>query len=504
MIEGLTPELALGLTLLLPGLGALVIGVADRFPNVRETASLLIATALCGTVVWLLMNYLAGATAQLRVVQMLPGLPISFFVEPIGLIFALVASALWIVITVYSIGYMRSKNYPHQTRFYICFALAMASTMGIAFAGNMITLFLFYEMLTLSTYPLVLHHETDAAKRGARIYISVLLTTSILFFLPAIVWTWWIAGTLDFTTGGILAGKIEGPQAAILFALYLFGAGKAALMPFHFWLPAAMVAPTPVSAFLHAVAVVKAGVFTVLKVGIYIFGVGFLSETHASEWMIWVAAASLIIASFVALRKDELKARLAYSTIAQLAYVTLGVSLASVMGMVGGVLQLVAHALGKITLFMCAGAIYVASGKRNISEMRGLGRLMPFTFGAFLLAALSIIGIPPSGGAWSKWFLMIGAADSGQQVMIGVWMLSSVLSVAYLIPVVARGFFLPLQGEKDRPQPQGQEVSTISQLRVREAPLWCVVPACITGVLSVLIYFVGPAIAEFVLPVLGP
>ncbi len=503
-MTGLSPELALALTLLLPGLGAILIGAADRFPNLREAISLFIAAALCGTVVWLLVDHLAGGVAQLQVMEFVQGLPLLFVAEPVGLVFAALASALWIVITAYSIGYMRSNNEPHQTRFYICFAIAMASTMGVAFAGNMITLFLFYEMLTLSTYPLVVHHETDAARRAGRVYLGVLLSTSILFLLPAIIWTWSITGTLDFTKGGILAGKIEGPQAAILFALYLFGTGKAALMPFHRWLPAAMVAPTPVSAFLHAVAVVKAGAFTVLKVGIYIFGADFLSTMNVSEWMVWIAAFSLIAASIIALRKDELKARLAYSTIAQLAYVTLGVSLATVMGMVGGVMQLVAHALGKITLFMCAGAIYVASGKKNISEMRGLGRVMPFTFGAFLLAALSITGIPPTGGAWSKWFLMMGAADSGRQVMIGVWMLSSLLSIAYLIPLVARGFFLPLQDEEDRPQPQGREISVISLVNMREAPLWCVVPACITAILSVLVYFAGPAIAGFILPTLGP
>lgn len=504
MMMGVTPEMILGMVLLTPCLGACAIAAARNFPNLREAASLSTAVALFGVVVWLLLDYLAGGVARLVALEMAPGLPLLFEVEPLGLVFATLACALWIVITIYSIGYMRHKNEAHQTRFYICFALAMASTMGVALAGNLITLFLFYEMLTLSTYPLVVHHETDEARRGGRVYLGVLLGTSILFLLPAIIWTWFVTGTLDFTKGGILAGKIAGPEAAILFALYLFGAGKAALMPFHRWLPAAMVAPTPVSAFLHAVAVVKAGVFTVLKVGVYIFGVEFLSSMRVGAWMMWVAAFSLIAASIIALRKDELKARLAYSTIAQLAYVTLGVSLASVMGIVGGAMQLVAHALGKITLFMCAGAIYLATGKRNVSEMRGLGRVMPFTFGAFLLGALSIIGIPPTGGAWSKWFLMMGAADSGQQMMIGVWMLSSLLSIAYLIPLVARGFFLPLQEEADRPQGQGREISVINLARLREAPLWCVVPACVTAIASVLIYFSGPMIAGFILPALGP
>lgn len=504
MMNAMTPELALALTLLLPGVGAILIGAADRIPNLRDTISLLTASFLMAAVLWLLLDNLAGGTAQLQLTPILQGLPLILQAEPIGLVFAMLASALWVVITVYSIGYMRKNNEPHQTRFYICFAIAMACTMGVAFAGNLITLFLFYELLTLSTYPLVVHYETDAARRAGRIYLGVLLGTSILFLLPAIIWTWSLTGTLDFTKGGILTGKIDGPQAAILFAMFLFGTGKAALMPFHRWLPAAMVAPTPVSAFLHAVAVVKAGVFTIVKVGVYIFGIGFLSATNAGEWMVWASAFSLIAASTIALARDDLKLRLAYSTVAQLAYVTLGVSLAVVMGTVGGVMQLVSHALGKITLFMCAGAIYLASGKTQISEMRGLGRVMPFTFGAFLIGALSIIGLPPTGGAWSKWFLMMGAADAGHRLMLGLWMLSSLLSIAYLIPMVARGFFLPPPYQEDRPQPQGREISVIGKPRLLEAPLWCVAPACFTAIVSVLIYFAGPAIAGFVLPALGP
>jgi len=336
------------------------------------------------------------------------------------------------------------------------------------------------------------------------VYLSILLGTSLVFFLTAIAWTWSLTGTLDFAKGGILAGKIEGPPAAVLFALFMFGVGKAALMPFHRWLPAAMVAPAPVSALLHAVAVVKAGAFTVLKVAIYIFGVDFLASPDITEWLMWVAAFTLICAALIALQQDNLKARLAYSTVSQLAYITLGVSLATKMGMIGGVIQIVAHALAKITLFMCAGAIYVASGKEKVSEMRGLGRVMPFTFIAFLLGSLSIIGLPPTGGSWSKWFLMIGAVDAGQKLLISVWMLSSLLSIAYLIPVVARGFFLPLSGQADRPQPPGAEISVIRWTSMREAPWLCVVPACVTGVMSVLIYFVALEIVRYISPILEP
>ncbi len=499
----MTPELALILSLAVPATGAFGIAVTGAYPNLREAVTLFTASALFAVVLWLLQFHLDGGAATLTIVNLLPDLPIRFEVEPLGLVFALVASGLWIVTSVYSIGYMRGNDEANQTRFYVCFAIALASAIGIAFAGNMLTLFLFYEILTISTYPLVAHKETPEAKAGARIYLGILLTTSILFLLTAVIWTWFAAGTLNFRLGGILAGQIEGPAVAILFALYMFGIGKAALMPFHGWLPAAMVAPTPVSALLHAVAVVKAGVFTVLKVAVYIFGVDFLAISGAADWLLWVAAFTLIATSIIAVTKDNLKARLAYSTISQLAYVTLGVGLATSMGIVGGTMQIVAHALGKITLFMCAGAIYVATHKTEISQMRGLGRLMPFTFGAFLLGSLSIIGLPPTGGAWSKWYLVMGAADTQQLVMIGVLMGSSLLAIAYLIPVVARGFFLPLADQEDRPQAPGHEISTIRWSDMREAPLWCVVPPCLTGILSVLVYFAAPTIAAFISPILG-
>ena len=206
----------------------------------------------------------------------MPGLPVAFALEPLGMLFALIASFLWIATTVYSIGYVRANKEQHQTRYYVCFAVALASAIGVAFAGNMFTLFLFYEALTLSTYPLVTHSGSEEARRAGRTYLGILLSTSILLQLFAILWTWVEAGTLDFRAGGILAGAVSERTAAVLLVLYMFGIGKAALMPLHGWLPAAMVAPTPVSALLHAVAVVKAGVFTVLKVLVYIFGLDFL------------------------------------------------------------------------------------------------------------------------------------------------------------------------------------------------------------------------------------
>jgi multicomponent Na+:H+ antiporter subunit D len=275
----------------------------------------------------------------------------------------------------------------------------------------------------------------------------------------------------------------------VMLGLYAFGIGKAALMPFHRWLPAAMVAPTPVSALLHAVAVVKAGVFTMLKVGIYIFGIDFLAETGASEWLMWLAAYSIIAASIVAMTKDNLKARLAYSTVSQLSYITLGMALATSMGALGGGMHIAMHAMGKITLFMCAGAIYVATQKTNISQMNGLGRIMPITYGAFLIGALSIIGLPPLGGSWSKALIIIGAQDAGFQIMYAILMLSSILNIIYLLTIVGRGFFLP--------------VGTTAPAKFAEAPVLLWLPPAITAFGCVLLFFYAQGLQDFLMPIVG-
>ena len=495
----MSTETALALTLLIPSLGGIAIACAGRHPNLREAMTLITASVLFAVVFGLLQDVLDGARPSLSLIEIMPGLPLALEIEPLGMLFGCVASGLWIINSLYSIGYMRGHDEPNQTRFYICFAIAIASSMGIAFAGNMFTLFIFYEILTLSTYPLVAHSQTAQARAGARIYIGLLIGTSIGFQLVAIIWTWFVAGTLDFTLGGILRDKIEPGLLPFLLALYMFGIGKAALMPFHRWLPAAMVAPTPVSALLHAVAVVKAGVFTVLKVVIYIFGIELLSETGASGWLVWVASFTLLAASLVAISKDNLKARLAYSTISQLAYIVLGAALASSLGVLGGALHIATHALGKITLFMCAGAIMVATHKTNISDMRGLGRLMPFTFGAFCIGALSIIGLPPFAGTWSKWYLALAAADTGMVLVIAVYMVSSLLNVAYLMPLVARGFFLPAPA----PQPAGAAVAPGARFGIAEAPLLCVIPPCLTALGCVILFFYADEVVDLLRPIVG-
>lgn len=439
---GMDTSTAILLSMILPALAVVLNLVLRDRENLRDGLTFVIAAATFAVVLVILYNVGNQTTAPFVLFEVLPGLDLAFNVEPLGLMFALLASGLWMVTHIYAIGYMRTNKEKHHARFFACFSFAIFSVMGIAFSANMFTLFLFYEALTLSTYPLVAHKGTPEAIKGARTYLGVLISTSIGLQLVAIIWTFGLTGTLDFTQGGILQDHIAGPMAALLLALYAFGIGKAALMPFHRWLPAAMVAPTPVSALLHAVAVVKAGVFTMLKIGIYIFGVDFLATTAASVWLMWLAAFSIVAASVIAMTKDNLKARLAYSTISQLSYVTLGMALATSMGIVGGGLHVVMHAMGKITLFMCAGSIYVATHKTEISDMGGLGRAMPITFGAFLIGALSIIGLPPLGGSWSKWLLMMGAVDTGQLIIIAVLLVSSLLNVAYLMPIIGKGFFI--------------------------------------------------------------
>ncbi len=458
-----------------------------RQQNLRDALTLLAAVATFATVLTILGRTGGEASATMRALTVMPGLDIAFAIEPLGLIFALIASGLWIVTHIYGVGYMRGNGEKGHARFFAAFSLAIASTMGLAFAANMFTLFLFYELLTLSTFSLVAHKGTQEALSGAKTYLGILMGTSIGLFLVAVVWTWVAAGTLDFTPGGILSGHLPASLVPVLLALYAFGIGKAALMPFHRWLPAAMVAPTPVSALLHAVAVVKAGVFTMLKVGIYIFGTGFLAETGASTWLMWLAAWTIIAASVIAMRQDNLKRRLAYSTVSQLAYITLGMALATSMGVLGGGLHIATHAVGKITLFMAAGSIYVATHRTEISQFDGLGRALPVSFGAFLIGALSIIGLPPLAGAWSKWLLILAAADTGQWIIIGVLMLSSLLNIAYLLSIVARAFFLP--PAEDTPQAWSEAGPLV----------WG--PPAFTALLCVVLFFCAGAVTDFLAPI---
>ena len=458
-----------------PLLGALAVMLAGSRPNLREAISLAAGVILLALVVRLLPRALSGDWPAAVLAEPIPGLSLAVSAEPLGVLFGLIASFLWMVTTVYSIGYMRGHGEAHQTRFYTFFAVAMGCTMGVAFADNLFTLFVFYEVLTLSTYPLVTHAGTQEARQGGRTYLGILMATSMGFLLLAVVWTWKLTGNVSFTSGGILGGAASPLVIGVLFALYVFGIGKAALMPFHRWLPAAMVAPTPVSALLHAVAVVKAGVFAILKITVYIFGLDLLRDTGVTDWLLWVAAFTILVASVIALRQDNLKARLAYSTISQLSYIVMGALLVNSTALAGSTLHLATHAFGKITLFFCAGAILVASHKTKVSQLDGLGRQMPWTMGAFFLASLSIVGLPPMGGMWGKWYLALGAIDAGYVVLVGVLMVSTLLNIAYLIPVPIRAFL----GKADA----GGEI------QIREAPIACLIAMGVTVVGCVALFF---------------
>jgi multicomponent Na+:H+ antiporter subunit D len=444
------------LAVFLPALATVPISLAASRPNLREAISLATAAATAAVVLSLVPGVIAGARPETARFSIFAGIELGFAVEPLGMLFASVASVLWIVNTIYSIGYMRGNGEPRQTSFYVCFAVAISSAVGIAFSANLFTLFLFYEILTLSTYPLVAHKGDEEARSGGRVYILLLLGTSMVLLLPAIIATSVLAGTLDFTQGGILAGTASPVIIALLLAAYMFGIGKAALMPLHFWLPAAMVAPTPVSALLHAVAVVKAGVFTVVKVIVYVFGIDLLAETGAGDWLIYAAGFTVLTASLVALRQDNLKRLLAYSTVSQLSYVILATAILTPISVVGAVLHIAAHAVAKITLFFAAGSVYTAAHITEISRMRGIGRRMPWTMTAFAIGALSMIGVPPTAGFLGKWFMLTGAMESANWVAFTVIVISTLLNAGYFLPIVFSAFFLSADDGKAHGHDHGE------------------------------------------------
>jgi multicomponent Na+:H+ antiporter subunit D len=445
-------------------------------PNLRETWTFLAGIIKFGLVVSMLPVILNGTVIEYTLIEVLPGLPIQFRVDPMGMLFALVSSSLWIVTSAYSIGYMRGLSEHSQTRYFSFFAVALSATIGVAFSANLFTMYLFYEMLSLATYPLVTHHQDHEARISGRKYLSYILGTSIGLVLPAMLIIYSLTGTLDFSSQGILSIGLSKSTVAVLLLMCVFGFAKAGIMPFHAWLPAAMVAPTPVSALLHAVAVVKVGVFSIFRVITGIFGSDLLLSLNLGTVLCYIAAFTILTASLIALSQDGLKRRLAFSTIGQLSYIILGASLLSPKGQTGGLMHIAMHAFGKITLFMCAGAIFVATGKKYISEMVGIGKRMPVTMTAFLIGSLSVIGLPPTGGFISKWFLVLGTLEADQVVMLVVLLGSSLLNAAYFLPVVYRAFFCTPE-------------ESMFEDKVQEAPLWCVVPLVVTAIVSVGLFF---------------
>ncbi|MCF6289860.1 MAG: monovalent cation/H+ antiporter subunit D family protein [Desulfobacterales bacterium] len=458
----------------------LLIIFSRRRPNLREFWSFVCAVVMFSIVASMIPDIWAGNRIEYTLFRILPGVSVKFGVDAFGMVFAVVASFLWIVTVFYSAGYMRGLNEHAQSRFASCFALALFGAVGGAMAGNFFTLYLFYEIVSICTYPLVGHHQDEEGYDGAKKYLVYLAGTAKMMLLPALVLTYVVCGTLEFPTNihtGIFPASADPTLVTIIFICCLVGFAKNGIMPFHHWLPGAMVAPTPVSALLHAVAVVKIGVFATTRVMLYVFGVDTMARLHLGIPTAYYVSFTIILASVIALTKDNLKMRLAYSTVSQLSYIILGVALLTPSAVQGGIIHIANHAFAKITLFFCAGAIYVATHKKNISEMNGLGKSMPFTFAAFGLASLTMIGAPPVAGFVTKWKLLMGTLEmhsSHYIAFILVLLASTLLNVAYFAPITYRAFF----GKR----PPGEVYEG-----VKEAPISMVAPLFLTAIISVLI-----------------
>ena len=473
------------LAIFVSAIGALFILFYGKKPNVRESCSIIAGVLKLVLVLSMVPDVVYDKTIiSYSLFNLLPGIDIAFRVDAFGLLFAMGASMLWIATSIYSIGYMRSNNESNQTRYYACFAVALSCTIGVAFSANLFTMFLFYEGLTIITYPLVAHKGTDEAKHGARKYAIYLLGAAKVFLVAAIILTYNLAGTLEFSKSGIFPAGIQSAHPELLymiFVLFFFGFAKCAIMPFHGWLPAAMVAPTPVSALLHAVAVVKTGVFAVLRIIIFIFGSTLMMDIGVDVFVITFASFTIIIASLLALSRDNLKARLAFSTISQLSYIILGAALLTPSAMIGGIIHITNHAFAKITLFFCAGSIYISAHKTEISQLNGIGKRMPWTMAAFAIATLSMIGVPPVSGFITKWYLIIGSLERHSIAVFIVLLASSFLNAAYFIPILYRAFFKEENLEFADKNPEINNPHDI-----KENP-FLVIPLTLTAIVSIIL-----------------
>lgn len=472
-IESIKPFLAVAVSLI----GAACIVATRRSPNIREACSLGTALLKFLIVASMIPAILSGNTLHYTVFPLLPGAEIAFRVDGLGLLFATTASFLWILTSFYSIGYMRPLKEHSQTRYYVCFALTLSGTMGVAFSANLLTLFIFYEIITYVTYPLVVHKGMKEDYAAGNKYLFYLLATSKAFFATAIFLTYNLSETLSFTPNGLFPPGANETVLTIAYFLFLAGIAKAAIMPFHAWLPRAMVAPTPVSALLHAVAVVNTGVFCVLRIMFNVFGVDLMKTLNLGVMTAFLVSFTIIGASLYALTRDNLKARLAYSTVSQLSYIVLGGALLTASGMAGGMMHIANHAFSKITLFFCAGSIYVASHKSNISELNGIGRKMPWTMAAFSIGALSMIGVPPLAGYVTKHYLTAGATEANLTSIYFMLWGSTLLNAAYFLPIIYRAYFMT---------PRGMGVGAEAH-KIQEPSYFIVVPLLICAVISVIL-----------------
>jgi len=470
-IISIRPFLAVGISLL----AAILIMFSGKKPNLRETWTVGAAFIKVAIIFSMVPAVLAGNVYEFTLFNITDTIGFTLRTDAGGMIFACVSSFLWIPVAFYGIGYMRGHHEKEQTGFFAAFAVCLSAAVGIALAANLVTFFVFFELLTVATYPLVFHSRTEEAKFSGRKYLIYTLVSG-QFTLVGIGIVYFITGgNVDFAAGGILSAEMAPTWVLqILFVMLIAGgAVKAGLMPVHGWLPSAMVAPTPVSALLHAVAVVKAGAFCVIRMVGYVFGPALLAEIGVAQVLAWFAVATIIISSLIAMKQDNLKRRLAYSTIGQLSYIILGAAILAPLSILGAFFHIVAHALMKITLFMCAGAIIVTTHKENISEMYGIGKRMPITLACFTVTSLGIAGMPFVVGFISKWNLLLGAMQMDSIFFMFVLLASALLGLSYLMPICYIAFF-----KKD----------TAGNFKeFGEANKFMLIPICLTAILSVVL-----------------
>lgn len=427
-------------TSLLPGL--IIFFLPEERVLTRTTLNLggaVLKLLLVGMMIW---GVFQGHHYETRL-PLLPGLDLVLRADAEAMLLVMLSSGLWLLTTIYAIGYLEGS--PHRSRFFGFFSLCVTATVGVALAGNLITFVFFYELLTLATYPLIVHRETEVARRAGRTYLIYTITGGALL-LVGTVWLYSITGTLEFDHRGFIADLVDTHRVSLIgvFVLLIAGLGvKAALVPFHGWLPQAMVAPAPVSALLHAVAVVKAGAFGIVRVVNDIYGAAATAKLGVAGPLAVLAAVTIIYGSLRALFQDDLKRRLAFSTISQVSYIVLGLAIVGPVATIGGLVHLVHQGVMKITLFFCAGNLAETLGIHKVSEMNGVGRRMPWTMTAFSIGALGMIGVPPLAGFITKWHLGAGALDAGQEWVIYILAGSSLLNAGYFLPILYAAWFKP-------------------------------------------------------------
>ena len=455
-----------------PLVGALILAlIPEENDKSRNSLAVFITVVTASLVVTLFVRALSGDAPVAHLVTLMRWLDISIRVDPVAATFSTLASVLWVFAAMYSTGYMAHEH--NRRRYFSFYILSLAATMGIAFSANLFTLYLFYEFLTIFTYPLVIHEGTPTAQAAGRKYI-IYSFIGAGFILAGIVMTSGAVGTIAFEAGGIMAAADSAPHyLQLIFLCFILGFGvKAAIMPLHDWLPAAMAAPTPVSALLHAVAVVKSGVFGILRAMYSIFGAETMSQLDLGLLMVIIASFTIITASIIALRQDVLKRRLAYSTISQLSYIILGGGLLTMSGMTGSLLHMVNHALLKIILFFCAGAIITVTGKKKISELNGVGTRMPLTMLAFTVGSIGMVGIMPINGFISKLYLLQGSLDSDLIAIVVVLITSAILNALYFFPIVVAAFF---------------RKGSFEPAQGLEAPLSMLLPICVLALICIVL-----------------